>query len=332
MDEGDAEPQKPTTSMSLDLGESGMEIGDGPIDVAVVGASQYPGISEDPARLPENFRTDSMPKIDLALATPVPEEIEVAVSEEPIEIEIGEAAAPIEIELSEATGPIAIELAPVEQAAADPNAINPLVLLGMDGATTEPNPTQLSPVMANWFVDLPFTQSLFDPALIGTLRPDAPDWLEVGQKIVAINGREVNSIDQIEGIITASAGQITAEGVSVEISYAEKDSENIKSRSLELNAARSVALLNGFGFKSIQVDGEWRTLVAQSPETGEEALRPGDRLVAYIPTNERLDRENTLADIFTRELENGTSEFAFAVNRDGELWIASLGYSGSAGN
>jgi len=92
---------------------------------------------------------------------------------------------------------------------------------------------------------------------------------------------------------------------------------------------QTTQLANGTSFVA-RFDGEvWTTSVATIAE-GETELQIGDQIVAYMTTSEPLVERTSLQTILTRELENGNSEFGFAVSREGSMWVAFFTYNGNA--
>ena len=94
-----------------------------------------------------------------------------------------------------------------------------------------------------------------------------------------------------------------------------------------LPAVQETLLLNGVRFQT-RKDGEsWITTVASGMGTGQSDLQTGDRIIAFMPTNELVDSQDDLARILRREIQNGNTQFNFAVNRDDEMWFATLRYA-----
>ena len=96
-----------------------------------------------------------------------------------------------------------------------------------------------------------------------------------------------------------------------------------------LPVVQQLTLADGTQFETVFSGAGWRTTVSELAAGQIGGLKVGDVVTSYIPASEAIDGRDTLTNILTRESENGVSQFTFAVQRDGSLWVASLAYPGA---
>ncbi len=184
---------------------------------------------------------------------------------------------------------------------------------------------QLPIMQSNWSVEKPFTTGA-DNTRIAEVTGDGPNWLRVGTEIVAVNGTPVSTMTEFDEALRASATPGDEISQPMELTVRSGGSET----TVEWEPAiiQETQLANGTTFMT-RFSGEvWTTSVTSVAE-GETELQVGDEVIAYMSTSEPIIERETLSSIFTRELQNGTDEFSFAVSRDGSMWVASFTYNGN---
>ena len=180
-------------------------------------------------------------------------------------------------------------------------------------------------LQSNWSVEKPFTTGA-NNTRITVVTGDAPDWARAGTEIVAVNGTPVSNMIEFDEALRASATPQDAVSQPMQLTVKRGGAES----TVEWEPAiiQETQLGDGTVFMT-RFNGEaWTTRVTAIAE-GETELQIGDELIAYMSTSEPVIERTSLPSIFTRELENGTDEFSFAVSRDGSMWVAYYTYNGS---
>lgn len=189
-------------------------------------------------------------------------------------------------------------------------------------APTEP--AEVSSVMGKLIAgSLPFTLSETDPGVVETVSPGAPFWLVEGTRILTIEGQPVLNTAQANALAKASDAEASGGTVRLNVTTEAQVSGAAIDRVLNVQPVHSTILLNGLGFESSETEsGIWSTVVTAAPSGS--SLEAGDEVVAFIPTNERIQGADTLRQIIERDLETGRTEFSFAIQRDGQMWVESF--------
>jgi hypothetical protein len=180
-------------------------------------------------------------------------------------------------------------------------------------------------LQSNWSVEKPFTTGT-NNTRITEATGDAPNWARAGTEIVAVNGTPVSNMIEFDEALRASATPQDAVSQPMQLTVKRGGAES----TVEWEPAiiQETQLGDGTVFVT-RFNGEaWTTRVTAIAE-GESELQIGDELIAYMSTSEPVIERTSLPSIFTRELENGTDEFSFAVSRDGSMWVAYYTYNGS---
>jgi hypothetical protein len=155
-------------------------------------------------------------------------------------------------------------------------------------------------------------------------------WVEPGLVITGINGVPVDAIADIPGVLRS---QIVDADLSPTIAVAFSTLDPASGEAADytwiLPVKQEVTLTDGTRFETVYAGTGWKTTVIALDDGQTGGLAVGDVITSYIPTGEALDARNSLSSLFTREIETGTDQFMFAVQRDGSLWVASLAYSGT---
>lgn len=202
---------------------------------------------------------------------------------------------------------------------------------GNEIVVDEPTPeVEDSFVLTAWSVELPFAASNSSSRVIASVAPVAPIWVDEGVQIDTVNGNFIPNIDSIDDVLRATVELGDETLLDVEFGVTDENTGGVVQQSWRLPIIQKTALLNGISFETRLVDGEWITTVTQAPAAVSGELKVGDQLIAYMRTSEPIDQRTSVKSIMDREIADGTSQFSFAVSREGTMWIASLEYGENA--
>ncbi len=195
-------------------------------------------------------------------------------------------------------------------------------------AVTPGNELAADNVAANWTVQLPFSPAGAQSNIIAQVGPVSPVWVQPGLVVTGVNGTPVDAISEIAAVLRE---QTPASDLSptINVTFATLNPESGESvdHVWVLPVVQEVTLLNGARFETVFAGSDWRTTVTTLPQGQDGGLQVGDVITSYIPTAENVNERDTLVNILNREIENGTEQFMFAVQREGNLWVASLAYA-----
>ncbi|MEO1640648.1 MAG: protein kinase [Pseudomonadota bacterium] len=182
-----------------------------------------------------------------------------------------------------------------------------------------------------WTVQLPFTAAGERSNIIAEVGPVAPVWVKPGLVITGINGVPVDAIADIQDVVRTQIREDELEStLPVLFETLDPASGERASAAWVLPVVQQLTLTDGTQFETVFGGSGWRTTVADLPADAGGGLQVGDVLTSYIPTGEDIDDRTTLRNILSREAEAGTTQYMFAVQRDGSLWVASLEYESAA--
>ena len=170
---------------------------------------------------------------------------------------------------------------------------------------------------------LPFTLSDSKPGVVETVLPGAPFWLAEGTRILTIEGEAATSTAQANSLVEARADEAGIAGLQLAVTTEAQVSGAAIDRVLSLPVVHTTQLLNGLGFETRAAEGEtWTTTVTDVPSNS--TFEVGDEVIAFIPTSERIEQAMTLREIIAREVQTGRTDFSFAIERDGQMWVESF--------
>jgi tRNA A-37 threonylcarbamoyl transferase component Bud32 len=149
-------------------------------------------------------------------------------------------------------------------------------------------------------VALPFVPAQDEPNRVGALLPGSSAWLEIGQRIVEVNGVVVQDGSDLQAMMVAGANLA--------------DASELKET---LPVVGQLKLSSGLTFETLETPTGVQTRVAAIPAGEETDLRPGDILLVYSATGETIGTGGALADILAREMAADVEAYGFAVQRDG---------------
>lgn len=185
-------------------------------------------------------------------------------------------------------------------------------------------------VMASWTVQLPFVAAGARSNIIAEAGPVSPVWVQPGLVITGVNGTPVDAISDIPDALRDQTDGVEL-SPTVQVNFQTRDpaSGEVADHGWILPVVQELELLDGSRFETVYMGGDWKTSVVALPDSQTGGLQLGDVITSYIPTSESVNGPDTLMTILDREIENGTAQFMFAVQREGTLWVASLAYSGA---
>jgi serine/threonine protein kinase len=166
--------------------------------------------------------------------------------------------------------------------------------------------------------DLPFALDPTDSGLIASVADDAPSWMAPGSRISSVNDAPILTLDQdtpglLAGLLPGAAETDISFGVIERFDQAAVD------RVLTVRVVHEMQLPNGLGFEAHFEDGSWITRVTAAH--GDVGLVEGDVMTGFVRDGRRIDSPEALVQIIEAELAEGRTSFAFAVRRDGMLWV-----------
>ena len=159
----------------------------------------------------------------------------------------------------------------------------------------------------------PFVLSSETPGVVASVAANAPDWLTVGVQIATINGKQFSTNEAALDEVDNAEGDVVSIGVDTGADT------GLIERPVVVETVVQTFLQNGLTFSTTMEDRKLVTRVTEVPAGS--TFRPGDVIFAYVNTGERLGRDITIKSILERELEAGTTNFSFAVEREGEVWV-----------
>ncbi|MBE0412315.1 serine/threonine protein kinase [Yoonia sp.] len=310
---------QPTPTLTTDT--AAPEIGTG-TDAGIIGG---PVAASDDIATPEIRPVPRADAVEIAAMTavvtqPVPEPV---MTPRPTSTEPAAAIAFPELRVSRSI--VETEMADLVFAATPESvaAVGNGLIIDID-AVTPGNELPPPSVVSVWSVQLPFQSDAPGSNVVGALGAVTPVWVRPGLEITAVNGTPIDSIGDIPA--TLRANQQASQGDTVQVVFGTRDpaTGETADRAWIMPVIQDIVMLNGIRFQSSFAGSNWRTVVVDVPSNTTSDLRPGDIVTSYIPTSERITARDTLATILEREIDTGTTQFMFAVQREGSMWVASM--------
>lgn len=198
-------------------------------------------------------------------------------------------------------------------------------------ATTTGNATNVlasdvSSVMSGWSATLPFTGSPKAPDTIGAITGPALPWMQKGVQIVAVNGQQISSLDEIGPMLRDTVDPGDAPMVQVAFSVVDALTGTVSEQLAALPVVQEIVFLNGTRFEARFFEQKWQTKAVDIPAHVDTDLRVGDILVAYAANGEEISGHNTLAKILAEKSSEKDVILNFTVLRDGGIWFATYAY------
>ncbi len=208
--------------------------------------------------------------------------------------------------------------------------------------TTDPSPVipqpattaavEIAPVITGKAVRFSVEADTSDPTLIAAVSGPMAEVLEPGQRVLSVNGFPIEALADFQRVVQATSDYDVGDAVEITLGIQDPNTSDTFVRSVELLGVRQTMLLNGTEFETAREGEAWTTLVTAGSGNAETDLQRGDRIVALMPDNEVIEGEDGFSRVLQRELDEGTTQFNFAVLRDGEMWLAGMRYAAGAGN
>ncbi len=164
---------------------------------------------------------------------------------------------------------------------------------------------------------LSFSADQSDPGLIGEVDADAPAWITSGLRVISVDGVPVETVDQASAIVSDKAAPNATE-VAVSIGVSDRVGV-VTYRSLTMPVVHNSRFPNGLELQSRFENGAWVTRVSAAPDNG--SLVEGDVMIGLVRTSQRTESPEALRQIVESELGEGRTGLAFAVERDGLMWV-----------
>lgn len=199
-------------------------------------------------------------------------------------------------------------------------------------SSTAPVDTRgLSPVISGAAVEFRVTPDSSDPSIVQIADGPLSEHLSPGLRVVSINGFPLSTLRDFQRVVDATTDYEAGDSVSIAVGIENPGTGETYVRDVDLPSHQKTMLLNGVEFQTVKDGDNWITSVTAGSGAGEADLRVGDQLIALMPNNELIDGQQTLVSLMQRELDAGSTQFNFAVTRNGEMWLVSMPYSGAAG-
>lgn len=195
-------------------------------------------------------------------------------------------------------------------------------------ATVTPSAEGEADILSAWSVELPFSGQN-DSRIISETAIVAPAWARVGVEIIGVNGKKIRRMSDINTVLRNSGAPVDAALQPVTFMIKRPGSDAIVEQPWQLPIVQETVLLNGLGFTTRFTGEDWQTVVSNVPD-GISELEVGDEIVANMMTSQQLTTRTALPDVIRSGLEQGVSQFSFAVLRKGSMWVASMTYAGGA--
>lgn len=191
----------------------------------------------------------------------------------------------------------------------------------------EPPVVEDAVVQVTWDVELPFSPATPGSNLVGDIAFISPTWVKPGLEITSVNGAPVQAIEDISLIVQSTTTDREADRIEVVFGTVDAATGVAADNSWSVPVTQQTELENGLRFETAFNGSEWRTTVAEVPESLAAALQVGDVILSNLTTSEPVDGRNTIAEILERELSDGSGEFAFDVQRGDTRWLAPFSYT-----
>jgi len=160
--------------------------------------------------------------------------------------------------------------------------------------------------------------------MISKVDSSAPNWMQAGQRIVAVNNQPIKSFADIGLILRELVDLEAVKTIDVVLSVEAFPGATPIQKTVTLDTVQEMVLPTGLTF-IVQTNNknQSETIVAASNEL-EGGLEVGDVIVGFMGTGERVNDETTLQNILQRNAEKGIENFSLLVLRNGNQWVASF--------
>jgi hypothetical protein len=171
-----------------------------------------------------------------------------------------------------------------------------------------------------------------DPTIVQSIEGPAAEQLAPGQRVLSVNGFPLGSLADFQRVVDATSDYAIGDSVRVAFGVEDPVTGITSVRNVVLPAVQSTMLLNGIRFETVRDGDGWATFVSEASGQEQSELQTGDRIVAHMPSNDMIDQQDALQTVLQRELEAGSTQINFAVNRNGDMWLVSMPFGPATGN
>jgi serine/threonine protein kinase len=221
---------------------------------------------------------------------------------------------------------------PSEVAVDTPAEVSEPEVAATASSTSDVLASDVSSVMSGWSATLPFTGSPKAPDTIGAITGPALPWMQKGVQIVAVNGQQITSLDEIGPMLRDTVDPGDAPMIQVAFSVVDSLTGAVSEQLAALPVVQEIVFLNGTRFEARFIDRTWQTKAVDIPAHVDTDLRAGDILVAYAANGEEISGPDTLAKILAEKASEKDVILNFTVLRDGGIWFATYSYKNAALN
>jgi serine/threonine protein kinase len=174
----------------------------------------------------------------------------------------------------------------------------------------------------------PFLFDPADPGVVVARLPWSPDWVVPGLQIVEINGTPVQLGCDMQALMTGGADLSRVGALRVIFGYVAAGSNDVLRKAEIVPVVDRLTLAPGLVIDSVAAATGTQLVLVSRPGPGQGDLCPGDTLLSYAPTGERLCAMTELQHILTRETARNLATFSFAIQRHGGMASGSFSLSG----
>ncbi len=213
----------------------------------------------------------------------------------------------------------ALELANSARAASGPATAQP----GPETGASFDIASGTAPFSAAKAIYLPFTADPAAPDTILLVGPSAAEWMVPGVRIASVDGETISDIAEIDALLRSLATLPAAPFIDVPFGTVAPGSSEVVENHASLPIIQEISLQNGLRFALVGISPSRAVVTGVPPDS---QMQPGDQLISYTPTNERIGTDIALADLINREVFAGKSQFTFLVSRGEDTVPASFIY------
>ena len=193
-----------------------------------------------------------------------------------------------------------------------------------DAVAAEASAEATAPVSGIEFVAsaiLPFSGSGASPNTVVKHDRSAPEWMQIGQRIVAVNGRQIQSFEEINPILREMTDLQNLDTVDAVLSVVAFAGAAPIQKTTPLEVVHDLVLPGGLVFREQKADDNQKNTVVIASQESEGGLLVGDIVVGLMDTGERIDVDISLKEALLRETAKGVTKFSLLVFRDGNQWV-----------
>ena len=188
----------------------------------------------------------------------------------------------------------------------------------------------LASVVTSKMISFPVLANVNEPTLVVMAGGKAREQIKPGEKITMVNGQSIETLSDVSLVVNETLNYEIGSSITLTLGITDINGV-ISEREVTLPTVQETRLSNGVRFHTYLEDGAWVTTVIKGNDAGPNGLLPGDRVVAFMPWNEKFDTLDALPNVIRREVQNGATQLSFAVNRNNSLWFVTMPYAPQTG-